>query len=273
MLNQLRLQSDVIALEALAGNQALTQALTRLPLFLSDTKSFLNSYLAAPIKELFVKKDINWLALKIQRVNYATIRNQEMIVPPGMTSDYLTYAEALDAAVTAAAKLRIDVLNPYQRWLGQLLGNPAELTNMREGDVASGVKKSPVDSLLSKIHDCFNIKSTDMVRTYGQAIRRNADWTPLASLSLAIQANALSDDHLAIVRQVNDISDMMDRLLSRLQENKDEYKVSGPVLAALANTAYLVAKHIEFYGMMRHRVVEYNHALQQTIDRVKKLLG
>lgn len=272
MLDQLLQQSEEISLEAISGGASVAQALARLPQFLDNAKTFYAKNFSDPIKTLFSKKDLAGFAQKVQPVSYVDLREVEIFVPSGLKTDLLSYSEVLLECAKYSETFRLEVLDPFAKWLSGKLAEPASLNSLRPALEIEGYTKRDLDKITKQLVGCFDEKSADGVAKYGKAIKRNADWTQLVKNSLELQGHFLKDDHSLIIQQVGKTTDLLDTLLTRIQQEPETYQVSGPVISSIAKTAYAVAREIEFYGIVRFRVEEYSHALNESTKKLQDVV-
>lgn len=268
MLHELRRASDVISLEAQQGD--LSKATGRLPDFFTGLKTAFNEYLAKPLSTFFSRHDINWFSREVQKAQYVGLREVEVVTPPGLKVDFLTYAEKLIAGTKAMLTLKQDVLVPFNSWLGAKLGNPSALNALTGNLNIAGLKPHDVEKLHADILACFQDHGKlEVLSTYGNVIKRNGDWNAL-SKHVADLLNAFSDaHHKEIVALVNQATNLMDQLQRRIEEEPETYKLSPTTLQGLANTAYILGQQVEFYGLLRHRVDEFGHALDQNVNKLE----
>jgi hypothetical protein len=273
MLDQLQEQNDVISQEAAGGSASSAQALSRLPKYLNDAKAFFVKNLAEPVRALFSRPALAAFARRIQPVSYVDLRDVEVVVPPGLKTDFARYAQVLLKSAEFASTFRVEVLDPFTRWLAGKVSDPSSLNSLRPSLEIEGYKKRPYEARMKELIGCFDEKSDDGLVTYGKALKRNADWTEVMVTSDKIQAIFLKDDDALIQQQVAKVSDLLDLLMKRIAEEPETYQLSSAVITSISNTAFAVAREIEFYGLVRYRTGEFAHALNATIKRLNDALA
>lgn len=272
MLDQLKLASEEISLEAISGGASVAQALSRLPLYLDNAKQFYVKNIGEPVKTLFAKKDLVWFAQKVQPVSYVDLREVEVFVPAGLKTDLLSYSDVLLEAASYTNTFRLEVLDPFTKWLAGKLAEPSSLNSLRPALEIEGFEKRDLDKITKKLTACFDEKAANGVAPYGKAVKRNADWTKIVANAVELQARFLKDDHMLVLQQMNKTTDLLDTLLNRIQQEPETYQVSGPVVSSIAKVAYAVAKEIEFYGIVRFRTEEFSHALNETQSKLQEVI-
>lgn len=269
MLDDLKYRRDVITLESKSGAEALQHAVGRLPDFFISVRAAFSAYLANPTIQLFVPAAAYSLKKFSDDKSYADLRKLEAYVPPGLSVDYLTYTEVLKDGAKQMQAIRQDVLLPFSSWLAHKLGNPSSLAAITVNLKVDGFHLHSVEKIEQRIQSCFNphVKQESLT-TYGNVVRRNADWVTLQK-DMELLNTAFSDDyHRGVVDLVNRCTSQIDTLMRRMQEEPDVYKISPPAVAALANMCYQIARELEFYGILRNRIQELSHAINTTAQKL-----
>lgn len=269
MLDDLKYQRDVITLESSSGAVALEHAVGRLPDFFLNVRATFSKYLSQPATMLFQKRDITTVAERTKNKAYTELRGQEAFVPPGLKVDYLSYAQTLSEGAKQMRLIRQEVLLPFASWLGTKLGNPSSLSTLTINLDVSGLHLHSVEKLEKKIQSCFNLQGRqEAMTTYGQVIKRNADWLPLAKEVDYLTTSFNETQNAEIIELVNRCTNQIDTLMQRMQEDPQQYKISPPAVAALVNLCYEIACELEFYGLLRNRISELCHAINTTAQKI-----
>lgn len=272
MLDQLRHQCDVITLESNSGAMALGNAVNRLPDFFGLAKNAFNTYLAHPVASLLRRDQVATVARKVSDKQYVALRSLEVFTPPGMKTDFLTYARALQDGAKAMQSLKTDVLEPFNAWLGTKLGNPVTLAALTTNLKIDGYSPHKTESLEKDIQACFHTTGRhEVTANYGDVIKRNADWDALAKVVGELTTSFSEEHHKDITDLVNRTMAQMDTLMLRMSEEPESYRISAPALQALANTCYTIGRELEFYGMLRQRIGEFSKAVEDTAERINSI--
>jgi hypothetical protein len=273
MLDQLRYKRDVITLESNSGAAALESAVNRLPDFFSTVRSAYAEYLAKPLTSLLVKRDIKWISDKVVKKPYTDLRSLECFTPPGLKVDYLTYGHALNDGAKAMNKLKGDVLMPFNAWLGVKLGNPQSLTSLTTNLGIKDYEPHNTDKLEKAIQACFHTTGRhEVTASYGDVVKRNADWAELGKVCDQLETTFNDTTHQEILDLVNRTTAQMDRLMQRMAEEPENYKISPATLQALATVSYDIGRELEFYGLLRQRISEFSKAVRDTTIKLEDLI-
>lgn len=267
MLDHLRHQSAVISLEAASGENAVMQAVQRLPTFFTAAKVAFQKLLnVGPIPNGVMLGAFR----KRNPADYAQMRHLIVAIPPGMSVDYLTYVNTLHEVAKLAIHLRSNVIAPFSAWAGERLGNPASLAAISSNLNITGYKPLAVDKLQQQLDKCFTANARhEATATYAKVIQRNADWTEVNQRTAQINELFAATEHNAIMRSVNDLVEILDQLGMRVEQSREVYKLSPAALNTLSVTTLAVAQQLEFYGALRYRLVELNKALQDADENLR----
>lgn len=273
MLDNLRYKRDVIALESISGAAALESAVNRLPDFFATVRTAYAEYLSKPLSALLVKRDLAWISDRVTKRSYTDLRPLECFTPPGLKVDYLTYAHALNEGAKAMKKLKTDVLAPYNAWLGTKLGNPQSLTSLTTNLGITDYTPHNTEKLEKAIQACFHTTGRhEVTAPYGDVVKRNADWNELGKVVDQLDTAFNEVSHQEIIDLVNRTTAQMDRLMQRMAEDPDSYKLSPATLQALAAVSYDIGRELEFYGLLRHRIGEFSKAVKDTTTKLEDLV-
>lgn len=271
MLNSIRIQSELISLEALSGSQVFNAVAHRLPNYFADVKNFITNLTAeeAPRLELVDSRKVEKLLAK---TNYATLRPVTVFTPVGLKVSYLEYIEALEEASAITTKLTSECLNPFNVWLAVQLSNPTALSSLRSGLDIPGFVVHDISEVQRKLGKCFSQGGVSSQYTYGQSVARNADWH-----ACDVRINNLVTKHSSInpsevVRLVQEVTANLDKLLLRLSEEPEIYKLSGVTLDTISKLCYTIGVEIEFFSVITYQLQAMQVAFADSCKRIETVL-
>lgn len=212
------------------------------------------------------------LSRQLKKASYADIRNTTVQVPSGLSVPYLEYLAALDGAVTLTEGLMDDVLGPFARWLAIGLSDPDTLNSMGSGRRIQDFKPHNIDGALITLGECFETGKTQYEQKFGQVFGRNGDVEAVFKQASDLNSRYVKTDRKAVIAKVNEISDHLDRLIARIEEEEENYKVSTVTRDLVAKMSYTLAQEVEFYGSVGYQLMALTVALQETETRLKKVL-
>ena len=257
-LTQISLESATISTEGdLQG---------KLSGYLTGVTDFLKKGVVNPIARFFARKDLQAAGKAAEKYNYADLRPVLVRIPVGLKTDLVTYVTALLDAADSVSKMREQVILPFKTWLSQKLGNPASLAALSNSLQIGDYKPAKLDQIEESISKY--ISGTQATTPYSVAFKRNADWGKLDDLIAKLNAYFTPEMDAALKADVDQINELVLQLIKRYKEDPTNYKMSPKVIEALSQTCFEVARHVEYYGALRMRVVEVNEALESTAAKI-----
>lgn len=260
---------DVITMEASLPSfhfQALT---SRLPLFVADVKAFVSNILQmSNFSEAVLK--VNEFEKTLNKVNYLTLSDIIVYVPPGMDVTWLEYVEALAEAQAVVNRLREDTLDPTLRYVAQLLTQPETMRSVR--GVPADVVLHDLKKIKDKISDCYGKNSSETKVPFGKVFKRNSDMVSAMDKLNTINEEMAKINKQEIMDTVNEITAALDKLLIRMKNDPDTYRMTGITMRDMAEFTTNVAREIEFYAAHAFMVQSATQAMQDSKQRIEEVL-
>lgn len=200
----------------------------------------------------------------VEKIDYSNLRETKIYIPAGLSVTFLEYQEALDQSVGICEKVLPEVLTPFSRWLAQGLSDPEKLRSVRG---ASGIDKfNPhnIDGALSDLGRCFKRGENRIKGKFGDYFARNKDVKVVFEQHDDQIGRMVKTDRKAIFAKVEEISDNLDTLIQRIDEDPDDYDFSQVNLDLLSKLSYTLAQEVQFYGTVHYQLTALNTALVDT---------
>lgn len=268
MLRELELTGATIALESSNPSQILASLNHRLPEFVADVKSFVyNLFDTVPQQASLI--DTHTTEKAIAKSNYVALSELLIFVPQGMNKEYLTYIHALNSSQHVVDDLLPNVLNPSISWLGKLLAQPESMGSMRSQ--LTGIVTHPLDKVNKEIADCFSKHDSLSKVAYGTAFKRNSDFIESIKEINHIQEKLLKTPRQDVMNAVNQITELLDKLLIRMQQQPEVYKPSGVTMQDISKVALALGHEIEFYAAHTFMVRACSESLRETKEKIEQL--
>lgn len=239
-----------------------------IPQFVNSLKSFFTSN---DNKQKLVKtpqySDIKNL---VEKTNYANIREVRVFVPAGLTVPYVTYIKELENAVDISEKIMDDVLNPFSRWLGLGISNPDIFKNVRVGRGIEDFNPHNTDGVALDIGKCFKKGGNVNKVPFKQAFFSNAQVKEAYLMVEDLNGRMVTIDRSKVLKKIQEITDLLERLISRMEDKEENYELSEVSLELLSKLSYTVAKEVEFFGFTSYQLTALTTAIIDTNDVLKK---
>lgn len=268
MLDSIRIESELISLEAFAPSQGLKAITARLPSLVTKVSDFVSEkFSSKPTEFRLVDSRASTQALKV--VNYGDIRTLQAFKSPGQSVPYLELIGVLESIQSELVdRLMPEALVPFDTWLAIQLTNPEQLSSVRNGAHIQGFVQHNVESFAKKLSACFDPKDPSTSTELGDLMRRNADWEVIVKRSNALAEKAMSLPRKEIVTITERITTNLNTLIERIRAEDSGYTLSGSTVAALASLCYNLAREIEFYSVFMYQVQLHSQALEDTAKQL-----
>lgn len=271
MDDSLRIQRDLISLEARNPVSALKALTGRLPNFVASIKDFVLGTLGGEEAKVSLV-NTSRLERKFRTYHYADASALAVYVPPGLNVTYLEYLKALELSQDIVDGLMRETLEPFNQWLAKLLTNPEGLSTIRATVRIPGFKEHDLNRAKKEISKCFSKNNTTVKRTYGDVIERHSD-LPLVSEGLNKLNERLGKIRRKdLIKKVTEITQSLDLLLERTKQDPETYKVSGATMSAISKLAYTVGEEVEFYSVYSFQLQALTQAVEDSIERLRKVV-
>ncbi len=274
-LKSIQISGAIISVEAVSGETAFGKALLRIPTFLGNVKTALQEQ----ITTLFTGRTSTNLvvnfdhrkASRLVAMDYASMRRSDARVPEGLIVDLLTYSKRLEAAAEFMPKVHEQMAAPLLKWINFNLSSPTSLASLSSTLTVQGYSEVNYSAAAKAIHDSFQARGQlQSVVSYGQAIRRNADWKEIDEAYVRISHLLNPAFHKQMVETLKELEISVDTLHQRLSQNPEKYKMSQTAVMDLVKHLVTVAEAYDFYAQLVYRVQELDNSCVET---VKKILG
>ena len=271
MLNQLRHARDIISMEAVAGGNAAAAAVSRLPSFFDKASEFLTKTVLQSLGDFFSVKNLGWLALNASRANYSELRGLQVVAPPGFKGTLAEYGNTLIKGAEEMDDLYKDVLEPFNAWLGQRVADPESLKNLTNTLRIPGLTQPKIEGIQKQLDRYFPDKAEDKPAVYGELFKRQADWVDLNNQVKKLNTLYANGNFERVQKKIPELSELLRLLSARMAEDKsaEVYQFSSVTIDKLSQVIFDVAEHVEFYGVLRHRVDEFVRIVDQNVELVK----
>lgn len=264
-------QRTVIGLEAMTLSQTLNASTNRLPEFLAGAKQFIAGMFSpsSPKPQLV---DSRKLEREIRDVDYVSAAPLRVFVPAGFNTTWLQYIELLAQSQRVLDDLQRGLLKPFETWISTLLMRPDTLRAVSFTPDLARYKAPDLDALKENFAASFD-KSGKTESTYGAVIKRHAD-LPLVTRNLNdVNSHYGAINRRDLLKQVNDISALLDKLLHNMKEDPETYQISGPVLKQLTDLTYFMAREVEFYSTVGYFLQAFTVSVDDSYKNLERILS
>ena len=269
MLKELQEMSGVISLETAAPDTA-QQAAARLPSYLDQASEYLSKALTQILGDFAGIKNLGWLAMNIERRPYSELRRIEVVAPAGFRGTFVDYGQYLIKTVESVEDLHKNVLAPFSSWLAQRIDDPDSLKELTNSLKIPGLATPKIEELQKRLDSFFPDKAPDSY-VYGDVFKRQGDWITINNQVKTLNTHFANGKYEQVQKELPDVSHLLTVLGARIAEKSDvdSFQVSSITVEQLAKVTMQIAEHVEFYGVLRHRVDEYVRVMSENVEIVK----
>ena len=201
--------------------------------------------------------------------NYVELRRKAVIVPRGLSSDYLTYMESLSKSQDALDELIDDTLRPFEKHLAVLLKDPDTLRSQRESNIVDRVVTHDIEGLRGEVGRHFSKDQAER-RPYGSLVGRQADWAQIATTFNDLVERFAQVPRKEVLALVEQIASLLDRLIQNMADDPETYEASGVSIAELAKVSYVMAEEVEFYALHAFRLEQLQTSIEMAGELAQK---
>ncbi len=255
MLSKIHLASRTISLEAMTTEQVLTASVERLPEFITDVKNFLGDLFTFDGTGLTTVGANRDLIKTVSSFQYKDLEEVNVICPPGLKVDFLTYHDTLaQFAFGQMEQLVPQVLKPFNTWLAIVLTNPALLQNFRSDNSIKDLHLYDAEALIKRIDDCFDKKDSEVVVPFTKAYRNTTEFATVNGKIDDLLKQVIQVDQNEVGVIVKEISSRLELLMERMGQPGNDYRASGTTVKSISEIAYIIARECEMFSVFRYQV-------------------
>lgn len=216
-----------------------------------------------PTMDLFKRRDMTEVLAKTP---YLALTDVVIYIPRGMQTSFVKAGTVLLDLANQVKDIEADVLTPLVNYTVKLIEKPEDLSRPFPYRVSIDTAE-----LNKRLSEAFKLPSEKVQAKYGDVIDKNLDWSRAADLNKDIQ-EVLNEDRLnSLIEKhdrVRELSKILDKVLT---ERKADLQGNAKTINDFVNYTQYVAHVLTFYGHLNAIAISYNTALNDNIERLKKI--
>lgn len=277
MNNEIILQAERISLESETyGISQLVSSLSGLlQSYISNIQGFLDDMVKPDNNHMtFSFQSNNSLEREIKKTNYVSLSSISAYVPAGMSKDWNTFMSAVEASQSVIDGLIVDALKPATMYFSHLLANPETMTSIAPTGELSKIKLHPKEMEQAKkvVASCYSKHGVETKRLYGDVFHRNNDWFDVNKRLALVSERMAKVSPKAVNEAVEELTEILNRLLVRMRQSPEVYKVNGITSGAIARVSLQLGYEVEFYASHCYLVQTAIAALDDTSKHLVEVL-
>lgn len=277
MQTSLRFQHDRICLEADTHGigQIVSATSNLLQSYLTNVKGFIQGALPSingGSAMAFVPN--TKLDRLLTKTNYVSLSAIHVYMPAGVRCDWVSYLDAVDLSQAIVNGLVKDTLKPAIAYFSQLCATPETMLTVAPSAELTKIKLHEREMAIAKkeIAACYSKHGVETKRVYGDAFKRNGDWAVVNKRLTDITTAMANTSPELVVGLVSELAEILDRLVIRMQQSPDIYRVSGVTSGHMARISMQLGFEVEFYAAHCYLVQTAMSAMADTVKQLSTVL-
>lgn len=269
-LHILHSAQSVLATEALSVHRPLAGTVEKLCRYLGDVTDTIDYSLSA-LKDYAIGSNSAQRVLDKQlteraaRSNYGELRTLRLPCVPGQLATWNQLLDAFHEPVNMAVNINDNILIPFERYLSQALIDPERFSAATSG---ASVEIIDFDGMRRTYASVIGGNRHIAQRLYGELAERNADVPAIIERTRQYQDVLNKSNPRMVADRIVDIRALTTQLSDSLNDSNQKFRLSGKVIAHIAEVAYNIAEAVELYSMTMSLV--WSHV--QAFDEAEKKL-
>jgi hypothetical protein len=215
------------------------------------------------------------LNLQLKKINYTSLQPVTVYIPHGLIIPLLAYSEILQKSQALAEKVLPETLKPAQIWFASLLASPQKLQSVSQlhdnNKIVTHSKE--IAGVRTLFQGAFSAKQNEVLIPFGTAYARTADFEAYGDTLEKIVRDCDKISNPALVKAVQELSEIIDKLYMRIKQDPATYKLSNAVSASIAECLYLVAEEVEFVAAHKQFIAIADRCQRDTLAKLKQNLA
>lgn len=268
MLNELKVQRDIIALEAFNISSP-SQLLSGFFPGISNKLSALSKLFKADEKPVKLTGNQKEFLKKLETLNYMDISSLSIVNTMGLNDRLTNFSRNLDLLSEKLTHLSDEVLNPFSQYVASLISNAQHKFDTSNNFLIFEQYGKEVNSLFSDLNK--QITAHPITKpTIGDLVERNSDWNEIFVSLNKTNEQLNSVDRNALEKKIKEIAAYLELIIKRVKD-KQLQDISPQVVRSLAEGAYQSAQLLEVYSIVYFHTLATNTLVDSVMSKITKL--
>lgn len=204
----------------------------------------------------------------LDKLGYVNSREMSVFTPVGFVGSMTAYMDVLIQGQEYFAALERDVLDPSIKYLSAAIASPAKLGGAGAPAISPEFINKWASSISKYQHDSV---SSDLGR-FGDLYKSNTEFFDTYSKALVLNKYAGEITNVRTVRaKVKELAALFDRLMLKMAQSPEVYKVNGINAQGLTDLSYTLARSVELYATFISLANSALVAVQRTEEKFAKI--
>ena len=212
----------------------------------------------------------------LSSVGYSNARTITIYVPDGFTGLMVDYLKGTEPALAMGQTFVPSTLIPFKAFAASLLAHPEQLGNERPFVALERVVfHKDLIRLHQEHYNSFIASANHMGNElpFGSVYQSVRQFDEVTALLATLSKQAHNINQAQALRDVQQINELMDRLLSRVEANAQKYQITTSRMMELAEVTQQVAFEVDFLAGLINSIYLVEESMQATENRLLTLLN
>lgn len=220
-------------------------------------------------------KEYQNILANIAAIDYMSVREVNVPTPPNFIGNMEEYVETLAAAFELTRGFLKTALIPARSHFGYLLSNPELLRSVSRSAMPPQYvsPREAVEQAKNSIVKFHSAKQTTSLAPFGKLYGNTMQFKTAISTTGNLYAMVESDPQLsmsAILKVVDDIGGLLDKIHLRGRQDPVKYEISIDVSREIANVVFDIAQAVEFFGALHQMFATIKHGhIDPTVNTIE----
>ncbi len=240
--------------------------------FFVQTRQFFQNIRArfdVPKRDVF-KPNPNVSAL-LSQLGYSNARLLTIYVPDGFTGLMVDYLKGSEPAIEMGQLFVSTTLIPFKAFAASLLANPEQLANERPFPALEKVQfQDKLIQLHQEHYQSFIAADNAMGNElpFGSVYQSTRQYDEVMKLMVEISKRTHSINQAQALRDISQINELLEKLITRVEANPDKYAVNTPRLMELADLTQKLAFEADFIAGLINSMYLVEESMEATERKI-----
>lgn len=268
MIKELKVQRDIIALEAFGSTNPTSLLSNFFPNIGKKLKEFAQSFV---FNKEYVKLNSSQKEFlkKLGEINYLDVSEFAVMDDIGINTNLNNFTATLELLTDKLKKVESDVLVPYSNYIASIISSDQHKFDTKNNFSQYENFSKDVDTYFKELNSQISAKLVTK-RKLKDLIQRNADWKSILGSINASMENLNSVNRTNVEKKISEISSYVDIIIGRIK-SKEMQGVSPQVVRSLAEGAYQCASLLEIYSATYYHLLVATKMSNDFMEKVVAL--
>lgn len=278
LLQEIKQQSLTVSAEAISLGNAFSAIPAQFNLLVDNVKKQFSTLSFNSLTTL-QNLDARAATRVVERYDYTTMNMLYVHVPTGYNFEKARKAGGMEKyaeVMLEGGKLLNEsvekTLRPAANYFGRLVGDPDYILRISHDilrDIPIVKIEARINEYKSEINQFFDLTNPSTTVTFGEVYQNVKQYTTVLESDRQLQDILNRTDHKDTLRLIDSIVTYTEEI-TRIVRTSNKQEINNNVLKGISDILFQLATVAEFYGSYYQFALEFHHALEDTVEKLKK---